>query len=414
MIDNYFDIVNGIEKGLWKMKMNELSAEDFQMNLNKFKRFNDKDNYSNFDDDKFFWILTSIMFFNSGLNASSIEKKLPMMRKSLYGYEKMANISDSEITEIISVIGYKKSVMRVRENALKYKKIINEFGSFQYYLKNIGIKDTKCSTDKVDSLYWDLYKRLKGTGIAETAIWHFITELGFFSIKPDSVIRRIFYRLGLIEKYTDFYQTVQKGREISLKTGIPIRYIDIIFVKYGQKGSSNVLGTLDGICTYKNPSCSLCELKSKCKYFSCNDTTGLESNIVSIKREVKLKKSMYIINKNQEKFYCIQDYLNVDIIKNYSQIKFLLYQLKDKINCKVKERGSNDFVIVPSMLIGKSANKNVMTVWYQAKRAKILIDPSEPKKYYFVYTVDDITPALVEKIEERYQKLTSMKKLGKD
>lgn len=145
MIENYFDIVSAIEKRLWKIKTSELSAKDFQTNLDEFKRFNDKDSYSNFDDDKFFWILTYVMFLNSGLNASGIEKKLPIMRKNLYGYEKMADMVDSEIAGIISLIGYKKSVMRVSENALKYSKIIDEFGSFQYYLESMGIKDGSSS-----------------------------------------------------------------------------------------------------------------------------------------------------------------------------------------------------------------------------------------------------------------------------
>ena len=52
--------------------------------------------------------------------------------------------------------------------------------------------------------------------------------------KPDRVIRRILFRLGLISEKEDIEQSIMVGKEFSRRINEPIRYIDIIMVKYGQ------------------------------------------------------------------------------------------------------------------------------------------------------------------------------------
>ncbi|MFX0199165.1 MAG: 3-methyladenine DNA glycosylase, partial [Candidatus Hodarchaeota archaeon] len=75
---------------------------------------------------------------------------------------------------------------------------------------------------------------------------------------------RMLYRIGLIDDKDDIEKTVQVGREITSKVGLPIRYIDIIFVKYGQRGAEEPFGLDDGICLEKNPRCHLCGVTEYC------------------------------------------------------------------------------------------------------------------------------------------------------
>ena len=121
------------------------------------------------------------------------------------------------------------------------------------------------------------------------------------------MIRRIFYRIGLIENENDLNASIAVGREMSKQLNIPIRYIDIIFVKYGQVGQSDLLGTIDGICTENNPKCDICELKSMCRYYKKSSES----------------QPTYRINNNNSKFiseyntYTVSENSKVSQINNF-------------------------------------------------------------------------------------------------
>lgn len=59
----------------------------------------------------------------------------------------------------------------------------------------------------------------------------------------------------------------QVGRTFAKTTGYPIRYIDIVFVCYGQMKSPEV-GLEHGICLEKNPHCSVCGVTRHCDYYA--------------------------------------------------------------------------------------------------------------------------------------------------
>ena len=93
-----------------------------------------------------------------------------------------------------------------------------------------------------------------------------MTDIGLPVLKPDRVIARIFKRLGLIEDEKQILKTVLQGQKFSNATELPIRYIDICFVKYGQKGEDIELGLDDGICLERNPKCHECGIKEYCNF----------------------------------------------------------------------------------------------------------------------------------------------------
>ncbi|MCX7883497.1 MAG: hypothetical protein N2448_00450 [Caloramator sp.] len=308
---NYEQLTERVVDGLRKMKY--VSDEEFEKKINHFKNYN----YKNFDNKEIFWKLTQVMFFNMGKKASMIENKIPILKENLYDYEKLINFNDEQINAIILRTGFPKQIEWIKRNAVVFNNITKKYGSFQNFIYQVyNINDIYCSNKQLEYLYCDLKKLF--IGIGETAGWHFLTDLGFNSLKPDTVIRRIFYRLGLIEEENDLNKTIEIGREISKQLNLPIRYIDIIFVKYGQVGKSDVLGTIDGICTENNPKCNLCTIKSFCKFKNCK-----ENNYMKEERKIDFLKAIE----------------TKTILKDMATTSGAIYKIKEKI--KFKERFDN-------------------------------------------------------------------------
>lgn len=84
-------------------------------------------------------------------------------------------------------------------------------------------------------------------------------------LKPDRVIMRMFQRLGLIENSGQLLKSVIVGRKLAEANELPIRYIDIVQVAYGQSQSTQF--EIDkGICLNK-PRCEICRVSSMCNYY---------------------------------------------------------------------------------------------------------------------------------------------------
>jgi DNA-3-methyladenine glycosylase I len=62
---------------------------------------------------------------------------------------------------------------------------------------------------------------------------------------------------------------IQEGRKFAKATGYPIRYIDRVFVAYGQERTSD-MGLSRGICLERNPACSSCGANKYCEYFGAS------------------------------------------------------------------------------------------------------------------------------------------------
>lgn len=100
--------------------------------------------------------------------------------------------------------------------------------------------------------------------LGNITVYHFLTDIGLPVLKLDRVITRIFKRLGLIENEKQLLKTVIQGRKFAEATKLPIRYIDIIFVRYGQQGESKFFSMIDGICLEKYPKCNFCGATEYC------------------------------------------------------------------------------------------------------------------------------------------------------
>ncbi len=111
----------------------------------------------------------------------------------------------------------------------------------------------------------DLQLRLVGLG--EITTYHFLTDIGMPVLKPDRVVTRIFTRLGLVEQDAGPLSIIHEGKKFAEATGLPIRYVDIVFVAYGQVQTKEI-GLERGICLEINPSCSVCGAARYCDYYT--------------------------------------------------------------------------------------------------------------------------------------------------
>lgn len=370
--------------GLLKMKQERYSKEYVLNKLEKFKDYN----YKKMNDNDIFWIITYIMFFNMGKKASMIEKKLPIFKQYLYGYKKLVNLNEKDIIYITGKIGFGLQIKRVIKNADMFNNIILKYGSFNNYLKQVfGINDIYASNDKLLRLYNTFQKF---DGYAQTAPWHLITELGFMSLKPDTVIRRILYRIGLLNDINDMNRCIEIGREIARNTGLPIRYIDIVMVKYGQVGESNLLGTKDGICTENNPKCGICGLKNECLYYNkflhenkkiyFNDniknldiidhklnTENTKDSIQTVAKENKTKQFF-------PKETITQGNLELERYKTINQhnqnLIYYLCNMVNQHNIKFKIKYRSDAI---ALAFEDNINKNIATIWINRDSINILV-----------------------------------------
>jgi len=256
---DYKTIFENVESTLLSTGSNNLSIDTIQKNLDKFKHLENK----TFSDSEYFWILVYIIFY-SGFKAATVNAKLYLIRQYFPDHETVAGYGNDRVNEILSdpnMIKNSRKIQSCVDNARTFKSIVNEHGSFQAYIDSFS---PSASFENLTLLKEELEYRFSGLGRITT--YHFLTDIGMHVLKPDRVICRIFQRLGLIESDEQLLKTVIQGRKFAQATGHPIRYIDIVFVAYGQKESKD-FGLTSGICLENSPMCSLCGVRGYCGYY---------------------------------------------------------------------------------------------------------------------------------------------------
>ena len=215
------------------------------------------------NDNDYFLEMVYVTFY-SGFKAKTVTDKKPAIKNIFSDFEKVSKYDDTKVQKIIDgkkVIGHRQKINGIIHNANQFKAIKKQFGSFDNYLASFG------NTEKDEALFElikDLKKHFKYLG--GITVFHFLTDIGFNVLKPDRVICRIFNRLGLLDNETDKFEVIKVGRKIASATKYPIRYIDIIFVLYGQVDEKKEFGLKEGICLSTNPMCELCGMYDFCVY----------------------------------------------------------------------------------------------------------------------------------------------------
>jgi DNA-3-methyladenine glycosylase I len=255
---NYSEIFAKTEKTLLAQISGNPQADKIRKDLEEFKTYEGR----RLSDDDFFSILTEIVFY-AGFKADTVTKKIAVIRDHFPGFKTVSGYGEDKIAQILSdpqMIKNSRKVNACVENAKCFVKVVKEYGSFQDYVDSFRPTD---SDENLKNLRDDLKSRLSFLG--GVTVYHFMMDIGLRVLKPDLVISRMFRRLGAIDDESQSWETVIQGRKFADATGLPIRYVDIIFVIYGQVSAPD-LGIDRGICL-KQPRCEACGLTSDCHYY---------------------------------------------------------------------------------------------------------------------------------------------------
>jgi len=245
-------------------ELSPLSKKDLNSNFHKFKNINP----NKIDWNKFYELIAFVAFY-SGFKAETVNNKQVAIKKVLGNLTKVAAFKASDIKACLkneSIIKHEGKIKACVFNAKKIIELKTEHKTLQNYMALYGDLE---EIENLNAFAKDLRKRFRYLGVI--TVNHLLLDLGLYVVKPDRVLCRIFFRLGLINAVEDYRDVIKIGRLINKATGLPIRYIDLIFVFYGQVGHKRELNIDNGICLEKNPKCDICKLKAYCNYYKQNN-----------------------------------------------------------------------------------------------------------------------------------------------
>ena len=239
------------------IEQSDYSKQEFEEKFNDFKHYEKR----KLDDNGYYKILVDVIFY-SGFKAATVNKYNNTIHKHFSNYIVVSNYSNNQIDKIsndYNMIKNKSKINACIKNAKKIVEIVKEYGSVKNYIEsfNPNLNDERLNNLKSSLIHNFSY-------IGDITVYHFMTDIGLNVIKPDRVLLRIFNRLGLIENTNDYCGAIKIGRAFSKATKLPIRYIDLIFVLYGQLDLEKIMC----ICSEKNPKCNICGVKSHCLYIN--------------------------------------------------------------------------------------------------------------------------------------------------
>jgi DNA-3-methyladenine glycosylase I len=261
-VKDYYTIFNKVESALFSRST--LGAELCRASLDRFKHLEGK----TFSDADYYWILVQVVFY-SGFRAANVNKRLKLIGEYFSDFRIVADYGNDKVSQILSDSDMIKNERKIRaciSNAQKFKEIVAKYGSIREYIASFQPAHPDRSFENLMLLKEDLDCRFDGLG--DVTAYHFLTDIGMPVAKPDRVLCRIFWRLGLIESEKYTLKTVFEAKKFAEATGYPVRYIDIVFVLYGQV-SSDEFGIERGVCL-DEPNCGNCGVTDYCNWYAQN------------------------------------------------------------------------------------------------------------------------------------------------
>ena len=257
-VPDYRAIFDAVESTLIREGSRHLPEDQLHSRLDHFKQVEGK----RFTDAEVYRLLVEIAFY-SGFRAATVTDKLEVIHRHFPDYKTVAGYGENEVQLILgdpAMIRNRRKVQACVDNAQALQLIVRDHGAFHAYVDSFAPKE---SEGNLLRLRQELQRRFSYLG--EITSYHFLMEIGMPVLKPDRVICRIFHRLGLIESTDHALEAIEQGRRFAEATGHPIRYIDIVFVAYGQARSKE-FGLPTGICLPRHPKCAICGVRGYCTY----------------------------------------------------------------------------------------------------------------------------------------------------
>lgn len=286
-VTDFQTIFKNIESTLVRTGNQSSAGDDMEQRLGKYKLVVAQ----TFTDAEYFRKLVHIVFL-SGFRTETVVRKLPVIDGFLSDYATVAGYGPANLQAMMAHPGMIRNKLKIQgciDNAKKFQSIVEKHGSFQMYIYS---QDPQASFVNMMRLRRDLRRFAY---IRKVTSLHFLMDIGLPVLKPDRVVCRIFYRLGLLDSESgnedQLLKAVEVGRQFALATGHSIRYIDAVFVAYGQVTSTGT-NIQQGICLKNNPRCDICGVTKYCDYFGkdrrdieadLGATTNLDQNPASVK-----------------------------------------------------------------------------------------------------------------------------------
>lgn len=141
-------------------------------------------------DDKYLYEMLILESFQAGLSWECVLNKRDAFRKAYddFDIEKVIKYDDNKINELINnknIIRNKLKIKASINNSIVFKNIVNEYGSFSYYLKQftndkILYENDKTTNKLSDDISIDLIKRgMKFVG--STIIYSYLQAIGIIN-----------------------------------------------------------------------------------------------------------------------------------------------------------------------------------------------------------------------------------------
>jgi DNA-3-methyladenine glycosylase I len=203
--------------------------------------------------------------FYSGMKAKTITSRMPAILKYLGDYKRAASFTDEDVSRVCGATDMIKNEAKISacvHNARIFLTLEKEYGSFRNYLLAFN-QGFPTDTRRIPELSADLQRRFKFLGPRTSK--HFLMVCGFPLVKPDRMVMRVLYRLGLILGETDeyIYKAVDVCLGLAEKAQVPPFFMDSILVGVGQSEGA-------GVCKKIRPECQACGLRPYCAYSTRN------------------------------------------------------------------------------------------------------------------------------------------------
>lgn len=253
----YAEVFAAIEQQVISLGSERLRQEQVKNQLDHFKSFATRC----ISDAEYFSILVFVAFY-SGFKAATVTSKRLVIERHFADWQVVAQYGESDIRRILddpNMIAHERKVRACVANARTFSDIVVRHGSFKAFVNQ---HLPSCSFE--DLMLLKEFLETTFAYLGGITVYHFMTDIGLNVLKPDRVICRLFHRLGLLDNEDQLLKSIIEGRRFAEATGLPIRYIDIVLVVFGQVASPE-LGIGKGVCL-NAPRCGVCSIRQHCRF----------------------------------------------------------------------------------------------------------------------------------------------------
>jgi DNA-3-methyladenine glycosylase I len=220
------------------------SVPDIEGKLGYYRDLDCKD----WSDDDFFEVMVRTIF--TGIRDETIEKRWPAITKAFsnLNIHKVAKYTEKDVRRLMKnkrIIRHKGRIRATISNAKQMEQIIREHGSFANYINSFSSLETLI--EKLQGCYGGF------SWIGEVNVYEFAKELGLPFIKPDIQVRKVFLRLGLINKKASLKEVLDIGKDMAEEVKERPCVVDWALWSFGNQ-----------TCKAK-PECEKCRLTKICK-----------------------------------------------------------------------------------------------------------------------------------------------------